>query len=187
MTPRRTPGWMALMAGAALIAVPVAQAGEGSATVKAGAGRPSAPLLRPYIGKPTPPIRVRAVPVGELHSGRPGRLRLEVTAGSGIESATLNIVSDQYLEMIISGPVEIRQLGRGERHSVEIEVTPTSGGQRRLAGLVEFVVGGQRQAMPVTLDVPVAGPVTAIPARSKPEREPLRDATGEWVYPLPSD
>lgn len=165
---------------AATDAVPLDVAAAGGA-----AARPLA--LRPYLGKPTPPIRVRAVPAGELHSGRPGRVRIEVTASGRIENLRINIYSDQDLVVLSSSRLEIGRLARGEYHSAEIEVTPTSGGVRRLAALVEFEVDGERQAMPVALAVPVAGPVTAIPAESKPERRPVQDATGEWVYPLPAD
>jgi len=66
--------------------------------------------------------------------------------------------------------------------------TPTSGGTRRLSGLVTFSVGGVAQAVPFNLMVEAGGPVTVPQAPSrKPEREPVRDASGELIDSMPAE
>lgn len=153
------------------------------------------PSGRPFVGKPRPPIDVTLAPGTRLESGVPGTLVLEVRSAAGIENIELTLQGDEGLEVL--GPARAMpalsaeasaslQAGgaqaAGELARFEITATPTSGGTRRLSGLVTFSVGGVAQAVPFNLAVEAGGPVTVPQARSrKPEREPVRDAGGELI------
>ncbi len=185
-------GWtfgLGLAALAALVAANAArtpQAGpEATAAIAAPAAVPPGRLQLPYLGKPRAPVSVRVTEAGRLHAGVPSSLRLEVTSRADVSNIAL--VLDEEGGLVSDRPRRaIGALRRGARESLDLRVTPASGGEQRLAGRLEFTLDGARMATPVSLPVTVAGPATSIPSRSKSDREPVRDATGEWVYALPA-
>jgi hypothetical protein len=154
-----------------------------SAPVKAIAGERS----RRSIGKPRPPVEVLLAPGAQLESGVPGQLTLRVRTPLGIEGIDLAVEGDEGLA-VISATGEVPGTGGtwyqsdGEAARFEISATPMSGGTRYVSGLLSFTVNGVPQAVPFRVPVEVGGPVTvpAVPLR-KPDREPVKDATGELV------
>jgi hypothetical protein len=152
-------------------------------TAEESAGRNA---LRPYHGKPRPPVAVRLLQAPALAAGVPSSVTVEVTSRADVSEISLRLEGEGGLA--VTRPARaLAALRRGDRETLELAVTPTSGGPLRLAGRVEFTLDGQRMSAPVSLPVRVAGPVTSIPVKSKPDREPVLDATGEWVYPLPAE
>lgn len=142
---------------------------------------------QPFIGKPRPPLSVRVAEAVTLHSGVPATLLLEIASDVAVEALSLQVEGDAGLILTGTTTFTLAGLAAGERASVTVSLTPSSGGARRLAGFLRFDVGGQRQGMPLSLPLQVEGPVTIVPVSSKVERAPQRDATGELVYPLPAE
>lgn len=165
-----------------------APAGDGrpvatSAVAEDSAGRHA---LRPYLGKPRPPVAVRLLQAPALAAGVPSSVAVEVTSRADVSEISLRLEGEGGLE--VTRPARaLAALRRGDRETLELAVIPTSGGPQRLAGRLEFTLDGQRMSAPVSLTLSATGPKMAIPFKSKPDREPVRDATGEWVYSLPAD
>jgi hypothetical protein len=182
---------------AAVLAVDARE--EGGAAAPAVAG--SAPLvvasgdgaadrtvaLRPYLGKPTPPVRVRVLEGASLEAGVPGSIKIEVSSSADVTALSLRVAGEGGIEAGRPAGLRVPDVSRSRAAIVEMPVTPLSGGLQRLSGVLEFELDGQRMAMPVVLPLRVAGPVTVFPSQSKPGRDPERDATGELVYPLRAD
>lgn len=146
-----------------------------------------AEAARPFIGKPRPPLSVSVANAVTLHSGVPATLVLEIASEVAVDALSLQVEGDAGLVLTGTTTFTLPGLATGERASVTVSLTPSSGGARRLAGFLTFDVGGQRQGMPLSIPLQVEGPVTIIPVSSKVERAPQRDATGELVYPLPAE
>jgi hypothetical protein len=140
-----------------------------------------------FIGKPRPPISVRVADAVTLHSGVPATLVLEIASEVAVDALSLQVEGDAGLVLTGTTTFTLAGLVAGERASVTVSLTPSSGGAQRLAGFLTFDVGGQRQGMPLSIPLQVDGPVTIIPVSSKLERAPQRDATGELVYPMPAE
>jgi hypothetical protein len=191
---------------AAVLAVDARKAGGGSAAAGGGAAPAvAAPFdlaaggaagdaatdhksaLRPYLGKPRPPLRVRLVPGTALEAGVPASIKIEVSSSADVTALSLRLAGEGGVEAGRAAGLRVPDLARGRAYVVEMPVTPLSGGPQRLSGVLEFELDGQRMAMPVVLPLRVGGPVTVFPSQSKPVREPLRDASGELVYPLAAD
>jgi hypothetical protein len=149
-----------------------------------GQGREAA---QHFIGKPRPPISVRVADAVTLHSGVPATLVLEIASEVAVDALSLQVEGDAGLVLTGTTTFTLAGLVAGERASVTVSLTPSSGGAQRLAGFLTFDVGGQRQGMPLSIPLQVDGPVTIIPVSSKLERAPQRDATGELVYPMPAE
>jgi hypothetical protein len=177
---------LSLLLGLA-IATALAVAGASWLTASPAGMKPVAEAAQPFIGKPRPPLSVRAADVVTLHSGVPTTLVLEIASDVAVDALSLEIEGDAGLTLTGATSYALPGLAAGEKTSVSVNLTPGSGGAWRLAGFLTFEVGGQRQGMPLSLPLQVEGPVTIIPVLSKPERAPQRDAAGELVYPLPAE
>lgn len=142
--------------------------------------------IRPYIGKPRPPVQVFLAPGPALESGVPGQLALQVRSGAAIGAVELVVEGDDGLAVVnvremIPGMENARIAPADGVASFEIAATPTSGGTRYLSGFLSFEVNGVRQGLPFRIPVQVAGVVTAAPVVAKPDRLPVRDAAGELI------
>lgn len=142
---------------------------------------------RPFIGKPRPPVEVRLAATPQLDSGVPGRLTLEVRSGVAVEDLELRLEGDEGLELVGSATHRLRRLAAGQATRLEVAVTPTSGGSRRLSGFLAFTVAGQAQGVPVTLALPVRGPDRIGAVSAKPQTAAGIDAQGELVYSMAAE
>ncbi len=140
-----------------------------------------------YIGKPRAPIQARLVSVPSLHAGVPAQLVLEVTAGMAVDSLEVTLEGDAGLSVISARSHRLAALRAGESRRMRLDLTPSSGGERRLTALLTAEVAGQRYSRPISLPLPVAGPVTVQPQAAKPGPEPVRDATGTLVYSMEAE
>lgn len=167
-----------------------AQGHSGTAEPASGASvtpHKAAHAGRPFIGKPRPPVEVRLATAARLDSGVPGRVTLEVRSGVALEDLELRLEGDEGLALVGAATHRLPPLAAGEGRRLDVDVTPISGGTRRLSGFLAFTVGGQSQRVPVSLSLPVAGPDRVGVASAKPQAAPEIDSTGEAVYSMTAE
>jgi hypothetical protein len=161
-------------------------------------------------GKPRPPVQVSLAPGQLLQSGVPGTLAVHVHAPAGIEVTRMEIEGDAGIGVLglrravqsleagqdeISGRVGaagglVSGTGSGAQElHYALAVTPISGGNWQLAGLVSFVVNGVEQAAPFRLTVKVDGPQTLPAVAAKPDSGSVVqvDTSGETIYSISAE
>lgn len=152
--------------------------------------------VRPYVGKPRPPVGVVLFGKPVLEAGVPGTLRLGIR--TAVQVSALSIVVEGEDGLTVTGienltpgtdllARESASLEPGLAAEYRVHTLPSSGGLRSLSGQLRFMVGGVEQAVPFRLAVGVNGPTTIPGPFEEPRTAAVIPNAGESIVSMKAE